>query len=150
MTYEKIVPRGTVDYLSSRWENGPSTNEMRSIQFACTRFCEALTLKCRNRNRCAFKQSLLRICWFLSFTKRHHLSSCQTPLEYLMMWQMELGSIASKSFLPRYILPNSFQLWLVDREVLVKILHEWIWCITTRYHDASSPPASGSGHIQSN
>ena len=39
---QKIAPWGTVGYLSRRRETGHFTDEMESIQFGCTRFCEAL------------------------------------------------------------------------------------------------------------
>ena len=38
----KIAPWGTVGYLSRRRETGHLTDEMESIQFECTGFCEAL------------------------------------------------------------------------------------------------------------
>ena len=38
---EKIAPWGTVGYLSRRRETGHLTDELESIQFECTRFCEA-------------------------------------------------------------------------------------------------------------
>ena len=69
---------------------------MISIQFECTRFCEALFWTPELKLPCV-QASLLRICLFLFFRDKLLLiilQYSQIPFDYLKEWQIPAGSIA--------------------------------------------------------
>ena len=112
-------------------DTGHLTDEMESIQYQDSRFCDWIlrgpVLKPVTETApplsSKFASNLLEAkSDFWGQTSLEYLSS-RTYLVYLTKWHIQVGSIDWTHLSLRYALPSLFLFWLVDREeVIVKIL----------------------------